>query len=509
MNRFYLLAVGLLLAFSLSAQLSPGDIAITYYQSDNDDVAGFVATTTIPGGTEILITDNGWLSSGAFRGGEGIVQFTVPAAGLNCGDEFFFIDGVFSDGDGAPFGTTNNISGSLILSTGGDQLFVYQDDNGTISFIAGIQMNGGWEADATSSNTSAQPASLTGNNTSVAPVPENDNGMYNGSVIMGDRATLLAAINNPDNWTLSNDEFMVAGSLEFGFTCDAVANMAPVITNCDAVSNGGDGFTVGASATSPCSSGLPDYTVFITATDTEDDAAGTELTITQIPPSAPAFVLANDSVEVKLFVTDSDGAVSDTCRFFFRVVPTAACDDAPVIEDCLMDTEIFAGAPDCNGIIPDYTGFVIFNDDADTEVTVEQLPAPGGTFAMDETVEIKLFATDSDGNTSDTCRFNLNVLDGDPAARCVDDGYVVFLDADGSATITVDSIDDGSFDNCGEVTVSIDNTMFDCDDIDATTMMAMNPITELFISEYIEGGGNNKCHRNLQWNRNRHRLDGW
>lgn len=95
MNRFYLLAVGLLLAFSLSAQLSPGDIAITYYQSDNDDVAGFVATTTIPGGTEILITDNGWLSSGAFRGGEGIVQFTVPAAGLNCGDEFFFIDGVF------------------------------------------------------------------------------------------------------------------------------------------------------------------------------------------------------------------------------------------------------------------------------------------------------------------------------------------------------------------------------------------------------------------------------
>ena len=127
------------MAFSVSAQLAPGDIAITYYQSDNPDVAGFVSTVDIDAGTEILITDNGWTSGGAFRPNEGTVQFTVPAAGLTCGDEFFFIGGDFTDGDGTAIGTTTNVSGSFALSGSGDQLFVYQDNAGAISFVAGIK----------------------------------------------------------------------------------------------------------------------------------------------------------------------------------------------------------------------------------------------------------------------------------------------------------------------------------------------------------------------------------
>src|SRR5690606_31987822 len=42
---------------------------------------------------------------------------------------------------------------------------------------------------------------------------------------------------------------------------------------------------------------------------------------------------------------------------------------------------------------------------------------------------------------------------------------VVNLDADGLAVITADMIDDGSFDLCSSVTLSIDITSFDCDDI--------------------------------------------
>ncbi|MCB0609480.1 MAG: lamin tail domain-containing protein, partial [Lewinella sp.] len=48
--------------------------------------------------------------------------------------------------------------------------------------------------------------------------------------------------------------------------------------------------------------------------------------------------------------------------------------------------------------------------------------------------------------------------------------------------------DNGSGDACGIAGLSIDNTDFDCSDIGAGPQ-----ITELFISEYIEGGGSNKC----------------
>ena len=35
----------------------------------------------------------------------------------------------------------------------------------------------------------------------------------------------------------------------------------------------------------------------------------------------------------------------------------------------------------------------------------------------------------------------------------------------GNATITAADIDNGSFDDCGSVSLSIDSSMFDCDDV--------------------------------------------
>ena len=66
-------------ALTAKAQtLSPGDIAIVGFNFDNTDQIAFVALTEIPSGTEIKFTDDGWLSTGSFRGSEESFTPTQP-----------------------------------------------------------------------------------------------------------------------------------------------------------------------------------------------------------------------------------------------------------------------------------------------------------------------------------------------------------------------------------------------------------------------------------------------
>src|SRR5690606_5880444 len=69
--------------------------------------------------------------------------------------------------------------------------------------------------------------------------------------------------------------------------------------------------------------------------------------------------------------------------------------------------------------------------------------------------------TDSDGNTS-TCEFDVTVLDNEaPVAVCQD--ITIDLDAiTGMATITAADIDNGSTDNCGIDTMTLDISSFAC-----------------------------------------------
>ena len=60
-----------------------------------------------------------------------------------------------------------------------------------------------------------------------------------------------------------------------------------------------------------------------------------------------------------------------------------------------------------------------------------------------------------------------------PTASCVAGPLTVQLDASGVATITADDINDGSSDNCtaaNALTLAIDISSFDCDDIGSTTV---------------------------------------
>jgi len=189
--------------------LAAGDIAFTGFNSDNPDEFTFVALTDIEAGTEIKFTDNGWFAAGGFRSTEGVFVWTASAniaAGTVINPAF----------------TGPNFSAS------GDQIHAYQGDDAAPSFVASVHFNGnGYEADATSSNTSALPSGLAIGTSAIA-VPETDNGVYSGP-LSGTKAELQAALNDPANWTTDNSR--IEDIEPTGFTVTDAAPSPSVVIN--------------------------------------------------------------------------------------------------------------------------------------------------------------------------------------------------------------------------------------------------------------------------------------
>lgn len=175
--------------------LSPGDIAITGVNMDNPDQISVVFLVDIEDGTEIKFTDNGWLSANDWRSNEGVFTWTASQA--------------YSPGDEIIIDFTSGPS----LATEGDQVIAYQNSS---DMIAAINDEGShvWQADATSSNTSALPQGLT-NGTNCVALIETDNIQYDRSVTSGTKEELLAAINDYTNWTGNNTTPLTLSSSGF------------------------------------------------------------------------------------------------------------------------------------------------------------------------------------------------------------------------------------------------------------------------------------------------------
>lgn len=219
-SKLFCFLLAFALAGGVNAQLNPGDIAFVSYDADGTDAVSFLALTTIPSGTEIKFTDNGWQSStNSFRANEGtwIVTFNTDIA---CGTEVIVTAAGATDVMGNSVGGVTPAPGNAVaLAASGDQVLAYQGDEASPSFIAAINNDGAaeWQADATSSNTSALPPGLTNGTTAVA-VNEIDNITYLCTVESGTRADLLAAINNPANWSGSDTSPQVPASCLFNPT---------------------------------------------------------------------------------------------------------------------------------------------------------------------------------------------------------------------------------------------------------------------------------------------------
>lgn len=194
---FRLIAVFLLVLSTFASQgqttLSTGDIAFTGYNSDGNDSFSFILLTNISSGTVIRFTDDGWTGS-AFTGSESIISWTSGSA-MSAFD-IVTISGLF-----ATSGTVASVSGLVGVSSGGDQIFVYQGTHASPSIIAGIHMNVEGPAYPGSGSLSTN----TSNWDNVGTSPSTDESNLSGTGLTnGTNCVWLYDSTNLSNWEVDN-----------------------------------------------------------------------------------------------------------------------------------------------------------------------------------------------------------------------------------------------------------------------------------------------------------------
>ena len=166
-----------------------------------------------------------------------------------------------------------------------------------------------------------------------------------------------------------------------------------------------------------------------------------------------------NTVQVTLTVTDNSGN-SSTCTADIttedNVAPTASCQNATVQLDAngagtLTTGQLNMGSSDPCGI---------------NSLSLSQTDFGCGDINAINTVTLTV--TDNNGNSSN-CSATVTVLDEvKPIALCQNE--TVVLDANGSGSITVDDIDNGSNDACGIDSRSLSQESFDCSDVGDVTV---------------------------------------
>ncbi len=221
--------------------LAVGDIAILGYRADAPDTYAFVTWVDLNPGTSINFWDSGYDGGGDGTGigsgggnwinSENIATWTnTTGSVIPAGTVVVLQD---ASGGTVDLGTVvGNLSG---LSASGDQIFAGQGSfagaspstwNGTLIFGFDFGGAAGWDASASSSNTSALPSVL---NTAAGNIAfaHLDNGQYNGSRTFASIAAAQAAVRDTANYVFDDaGAGATVSSTDFAF----VANTAPAVT---------------------------------------------------------------------------------------------------------------------------------------------------------------------------------------------------------------------------------------------------------------------------------------
>ena len=216
----------ILINFGINSQttLLPGDIAILKFQADTPDDFAFVTFVNLDAGTVIYFTDCGADASGFNLPAcnEGAKKYTVPTGGHTAG-----IIVNYSNGSNTNFTTYQDtrITGNMNLSTGGDQIIVFQDGSSSSGssnagnnpqFIFALQSaSTQFMGDKSDSNETGMPSGL--QNTIVpftalalgtGPGPdtgnETDNLVYSGQYTFTTIEEAKLAITDPNNYYKTN-----------------------------------------------------------------------------------------------------------------------------------------------------------------------------------------------------------------------------------------------------------------------------------------------------------------
>ncbi|MBK6996390.1 MAG: T9SS type A sorting domain-containing protein [Lewinellaceae bacterium] len=178
------------------------------------------------------------------------------------------------------------------------------------------------------------------------------------------------------------------------------------------------------------------------------------ITVTQTPPSSTILSGHNDSELVTLTANDGNGNTA-SCSFTVTLkdvtLPMAKC----------KNVTANLGA---NGMVTVAPSSVNNGSSDNCTFTLSLTP---NTFSCSNIGlnTVTLRATDAGGNTA-TCNAIVTVKDiSGPNAQCKNP--IIFLNNSGHATLTVAQVNNGSTDNCGIGTMSIDKTSFNCSEISA------------------------------------------
>jgi|GEM_PF-1159758 len=204
---------GILVNLTTHAQtlLSTGDISLVGFQSGftatptPKDRFAFVLLKPVEAGTQIIFNDNAVISTNPVRfcknESMAIWQSTTP---LPIGTVV-----VITESD--TVATFGKVTGSLALSQSGDQIIGMQANGADTTLLAGLSLTT-WATDCastcggTNNNFTCLPPPLVNGATALSLNTTINNAFLNVSQLNGTPSEILAIINNPSNWTLSDNE---------------------------------------------------------------------------------------------------------------------------------------------------------------------------------------------------------------------------------------------------------------------------------------------------------------
>ncbi|MBX2827800.1 MAG: T9SS type A sorting domain-containing protein [Flavobacteriaceae bacterium] len=248
-------------------------------------------------------------------------------------------------------------------------------------------------------------------------------------------------------------------------------------------------------------------TVTYTLTDSSGNSTTCNALVTVEDTVAPATICQDITIQLdssgmaSITATEVDGGSTDACGIASSTIDILDfdCDDIGINTITLTITDVNGNTSSCIA-----------------QVTVEDTMVPTAscqdiTIPLDASGSATITPADIDGGSSDNCSFNGSVTpntfsctdigpntvtymltDGSgntsscsaivtvvdnifPTATCQD--LIIQLDSNGMASISVNDIDNGSFDNCSIANANIDITNFNCADIgsNAVTLTVTDP----------------------------------
>jgi hypothetical protein len=203
-----------------SGTFSVGDLSIMGYLSDDPDGFSFVNWVSIPNGTSISFTDNGWTGSALTTNENTVVWQNNTGSAIAPGTVI-----LLSNAGGT--GTTDQgtiVSGVLSgISASDDNIFAYTGTLSCPEFIFGFS-NAAWiSTGVPTSNQSYLPAVLNVANGNLVMSSNLDNWEFSGS--RSNQSTIAAykpIVNNPANYT-GNDSPFTLSSTDFTAASPALA----------------------------------------------------------------------------------------------------------------------------------------------------------------------------------------------------------------------------------------------------------------------------------------------